>query len=348
MASRHGAMGLVVFVTAVVIAAVAAVVGGWAWLDRGAPVVVPAGPTEAAATGRLEDAEASPANAELRPVGAERSALPPGSDDSATLAASGNARWRGRVIDFDALPAPGAALWWGGKPIGVSDAEGSFDLAVTTEGWRQYRWKYDGDFAWDHIVAVSDGVGCGAAPVDDEGREIEIRLDWRTRLSGMTLESGSERVVPGAHIELVAFGAHIPRGTPAFRLETDSDATGAYSFSGLPPQSVALRATADEHASAGWFAADLTGDEDHAGVRFQLMRRVQVRGWFSPWPPRMIAEGAIRGADLRLVALPKAIGDVAREFERFEVPIDDEGRFDFKVAASFDCDLRLMAGDGAL
>lgn len=324
-------------------------IGGGAWwlLDGGAraprlaPLVESRGtepmraPQRDVARGRDAAApldEASALAAER--VVVDRSPLGwPADDELAALESRGRLLLAGRVIDFDGAPCPGAVLWHRGAPIATSDAAGGYRIEVERFGW----WTR-GVGASESLAAVKEGVGAGAIDFGDGSRQVDLPLQWRARFGGTTVELGSERIVPDATVELLAFVARDFPYRSTFRLTTHSDASGAFEFVGIPPYSIALRAESESHASAGWFTCDTRDGADHLGVPFRMMHRVRVRGWFVPPPP----------AGARLVLLPDLQGEVLRELEKFEAPIDDEGRFDVRIAASMDCSVRLQIDDTPL
>ncbi|MBL8844000.1 MAG: carboxypeptidase regulatory-like domain-containing protein [Planctomycetes bacterium] len=256
----------------------------------------------------------------------------PADDEIAALESRGRLLLAGRVIDFDGAPCPGAVLWHRGTPIATSDAAGGYRIEVARLGW-----GVRGHGASESLAAVKEGVGAGSIEVGDVSRQVDLPLQWRARFGGTTVELGSDRIVPDATVELLAFIARDFPFQPTFRLTTRSDANGAFEFVGIPPYSIALRAESESHASAGWFTCDTRDGSDHLGVPFRMMHRVRVRGWFVP-PP----------AGARLVLLPDLEGEVVRELEKFEAPIDDEGRFDVRIAASMDCRVRLQIDDAPL
>ncbi len=326
------------------------VIGGGAWwlLDRESrclpklPPLLDSSRTERPGTARrdgaLEDAVDAPPDDDgastAQRAAVDRSPLElPADDELAALESRGRLLLAGRVIDFDGAPCPDAVLWHRGAVIGRSDAEGRYRVEVDRLGW----WVR-GSGASEALAAVKEGVGSGAIDVGDVSRQVDLPLQWRARFGGTTVEIDTDRLVPDATVELLAFDAYGFPIYPIFRLTTRSDANGAFEFLGVPPHGVALRAESESHASAGWFSCDTRDGEDHLAVPFRMMRRVHVRGWFVPPPP----------AGARLVLLPDLQGEVARELEKFEAAIDGEGRFDFQVAASMDCGVRLQIDDAPL
>lgn len=259
-------------------------------------------------------------------------------DEDIERSVAGGVRWSGLVVDRAGAPVTAAELWHAGHPIGSSDAAGRFDLEVALPA----PFSYFRGGASEDLVGWHPAVGSGSVRLGPQSAEVQLRLDWDCRISGTTVATDSGRAVADVSLELMAF-SDFSGQCPVFKLTGRSDAEGRWSFPGLPPWTVALRARGDEFASAGWFTFVIADRAEVTGIAFELMPWVTVRGWFTPWPPRGAGgEVAAAGGAARLVIEPATGSVVAAEFERIEAPLAADGSFAVRVPGSFDCRLNLV------
>ncbi len=334
---------------------------GWlmSWLEPATPTAVVAGSSSTAGSGSgLAGASkrptTTPSNDARDPtVGATsditaiRSADPtdplalPSADELAALESTGHALFTGLVLLPGGTACPGATLFYSGSAVTVSDEHGRYRVVVVQNTWNLLGVSPDSQM----LAAVKVGVGAGSASCAGPSRRIDLTLEWTARFTGTTIERTTERPVPGSLVELLAFLGDPRRHEPLWSLSTTADDQGAFAFIGVPPDAVALRASAAGFASDGWFQFDLSDGRERLDVKFQLERRIHVRGWFSPWPPQAIDATAAAGSRLR--AFPAA-GDVARATDALETSVATDGTFDLLFPASVGLDLLLEAGGGAL
>lgn len=262
-------------------------------------------------------------------------------DDDLRLAAAGCVRWFGVVLDRDGRPCPDAELWHASRPIGRSDAAGRFDLEVELP-------LPDEDFAGvadEHLAAWHPTAGSGLIEVPQRSAELTLRLEWNTLAAGTTVEAGTLRPLANAQLEVMAFAEEYAHNEPLFTFVGCSAAAGAWSFPGLPGTTLAMRARAEHHASAGWFSVGLPKRGDAPGLTFELMPLVTLRGWFTPWPPPGGLSSAEGASGARLIAQPLVKSDVRNAFERFELPLSADGSFAAEVPVSLDSELFLVVDD---
>lgn len=350
---QRGSQRGAIVACAVIAAVTVGVAVWWSVRDSGDAVrVVPpeqaiSHPSPSSPAARGEDATTrQDTDGSLSDVAAQRSAQEwspltlPSEEELAALDASDRLLLVGRVLGFDGAPCPGAEIWRAGQRIATSDAAGCYRVEI------DQRAPFHGEPShppWRALVAVKEGVGAGSAKFGERSARLDLPLKWRTRLTGHTVVAGNRSVVPHARVELAVFDLQEFGMSPWWRVETTSDADGAFEFVGLPPTAVALRATAEEFQSAGWFVRSV-GESDQLRFDFQLTRRVAIRGRFTPWPPY---DGAVV-ADARVVALPTRSGDVALEMEKLETAVAADGAFELPIGESFDCGLHLVIGSGSL
>ena len=259
-------------------------------------------------------------------------------DDDLRLAAAGRARWLGVVLDREGRPCPEAELWHASRPIGRTDAAGRFDLEVEVP-------LRDGGYSGgpnERLAAWHPKAGSGAIEAPPRSALLELRLEWNTLAAGITVEAGTQRPIADATLDVMAFAETQAHGEPLFQFTARSDGAGAWSFPGLPATTLAMRARAKHHASAGWFSVGLPPQGDARNLTFELMPLITLRGWFTPWPP----PGGVDGAGgARLFAQPLVKSDVRNEFERFELPLAAAGTFAAEVPVSLDSELLLVVED---
>jgi len=331
-ATRTGALLLIAFVALAVSAAT------WWIARREAGPRLQSVPLPEATASRSMDGASPPPDVERRVESLSPSPGAPRTEEEiAAIESRGRLLLFGEVVDSAGAPCADAVIWHAARPIARSDAAGRYEVEIDRD-----EPATGCDVDWQLLTAVKEGVGSGAARFGSLSERLDLVLAWRARLSGTTLDAATRAPVAGARIELGAL-PHCAFGlAPIWTLATLSDERGAFEFADLPPTAVALRATAERFASAGWSVRSLD-DGDASGVEFLLMRRVQLRGRFEPWP---LAGDADAGTTARVVATPTRRGDVWPSLERLEVPVLRDGTFALPVAESFDCLVTLHVGGG--
>src|SRR5207302_998598 len=177
-----------------------------------------------------------------------------GSAEPVPLALAAAAFIEGRVVTADGSGAGGAEVFATGGPEAVSataSETGAFSLEVYPRTWTLGARRGDEAGRADAPVTVAAGA---------TARGVTIKLGASSGIVGTVVTAVSQQPVPGAQIAVSPHGSNGDSGRAV------SDASGAFSVTGLPPGSYDVTATADGYT-----------DATHRGVTVDQGQRFPLR-----------------------------------------------------------------------
>jgi len=258
------------------------------------------------------------------------------------IESEGRALLWGVVHAPDSQPCAGATIRHDGKVVATSDERGRYRVAVEQRTWESSSTSR-GFAHWLH--ARKAGVGVAQQWSGGASRRVDLVMHAGCAISGRVRQRDRDAPVAGARVEFsqpMISSSGSP--TALVSIETTSDGDGRFAFDALLGGRIALRATAAEWASCGWFEFDVDGKRGRQGIDFELEPLLAAKGWFVPWPPAGVERAEATRAQIAAIDAQVASPTTVAEPER--APIAEDGTFTVRFAATAALELRLELAGG--
>ena len=296
---------------------------------------------EAGASGSLEGGSAAAIAAARAADAIDPLAIPEPHEIDA-IESEGRVLFWGVVVAPDSRPCAGATILHDGKVAATSDEQGRYRVAVEQRTWDDSQATTRG---FEHYLhARKAGVGVAQKWCGGSSRRVDLMMIAGCAVSGRVRRRGSDEAVAGARIEFQVPSSQWGPPMMLVSLETTSDGDGRFAFDSLMGGRIALRATADEWASCGWFEFDVHRVKGRHGIDFELQPVMTAKGWFAPWPPAGVERAAAAKAQVAVV--DGQIASPATPPEPARATVAEDGTFQVRFAATTALELRLELADG--